>query len=86
MLRATHDAKAKEWSKLTQKLAGQIFDGKLSVEGALDKLGIVMLRDVKNRISSGIPPALKHRDGTPLVDTAQMLNATTYVRIMDGKK
>ena len=85
MLRVTHDAKAKEWSKATDKLAGQIFDGKLTVEQALDKLGILMLRDVKRRISSGIPPALKYREGTPLVDTAQILNATTYVRIMGNE-
>ncbi len=85
MLRATHDMKAKEWSIATNKLAGAIFDGKITVEVALDRLGLLMVRDVKRRISSGIAPALKHRDGTALVDTGQMLNAVTFVRMMKGK-
>ncbi len=82
MLRATHDAKVNEWNKATNKLVGQIYDGKITVEVALDRLGLLMLRDIKNRMRAGIPPKLKIRVGTALIDTAQMLNAMTFKRIM----
>lgn len=84
MLRATYDAKKKEWDAATDKLAKKI-GFKITIDQALDVLGLLMVKDNKAHIVDGILPPLKVREGTPLIDTAQMLNALTFVKIK-GKK
>lgn len=82
MVRAAHDEKEKDWRKFTDAQVVLIYKGKLTVEKALDRIGLLMVSDIKNRILSGIPPKLVSREGVALVDTAQMLNALTFKRIM----
>ena len=85
-VRSTYDANVKKWGQQTDKLVGQIYDGKLTVETALDRIGLVMINDTKKTIVAGIAPPLKTRVGTPLIDTAQTLNALTFKRFKKREK
>jgi len=78
MLRGAWDANQKAWNTATDKLAKKISSNKTTVDQALELLGLLMVRDVKARMVEGIAPPLKFRKGTPLIDTAQMLNALTF--------
>lgn len=82
MIRAAHDEFTNEWNKATAILVAKIYMGRTTVENALDILGLLLVKDIKKRMVEGIPPQLAIREGTALIDTAQMLNALTFKRIM----
>lgn len=83
-LRAGIDENKSELNTLTDKLLGQVLDGKESIPRALGLIGQKAVAVIKNRIAEGIEPPLKtktiNRKGSskPLVDTGQLVNSITY--------
>ncbi len=85
-LRSTADRKRQEWLALMTRALGKAVDGKLSVEAAIDLIGLKAVADVKASITrgTGIEPPLKaatiRRKGSsrPLVDTSQLLNSIVH--------
>lgn len=87
-VRAAADEGREELNKLTERLVKQIYDGSMTVEAALDILGLKMVSQIQAKIRKGPFQPLKQqtidRKGSnkPLIDTAQMLNSVTFQRIM----
>lgn len=84
-IRPAFDNNKKNLQKLTDKLAGQIYDGGMTVERSLDILGLKMVANIQKLVRSGLEPPVQ-RGGTPLVDTGQYVNSFTYTKVMDKKK
>jgi hypothetical protein len=65
---------------------------KLNWALAMGRVGALVLSDIKRKIQSGIPPTLKHREGTPLIDTGQYINSLQWevrkkgASVKEGKK
>lgn len=80
-VRAAFDKNRKEYENLNVKLLNKIYDGTLTVEKALDILGETILNDIKTFLTNNEvqPPSATEKT---LVDTAQMLNALTYIKVM----
>jgi hypothetical protein len=80
----TFDDKRSEQAKLTAKLTQALMNSKITIDKALDVLGLWGVNEVKSRIVAGIDPELKDatkdRKGspTPLIDTGRMINAITH--------
>lgn len=85
-IRAAFDQNKKKLEKLTDQLVGKIYDGKMTVEDALDILGLSKVTNIQKLIRSGLSPGLKFRSGTPLLDTGQYLAAMTFIRKMKKGK
>lgn len=87
-IRATHDEIKEEMREFIADLVGQIHDGQMTVERALDLMALKTISKMKQKIRSGIPPELSlgtiQRKGSsvPLIDTGQLLNGMTFKRIM----
>lgn len=87
-IRATHDEIKDEMRGFIADLVGEIHDGSMTVERALDLIALKTIAKMKAKIRSRIPPELKPatvaRKGssTPLIDTGQLLNGMTFKRIM----
>lgn len=87
-IRSSHDENKQELLSFTQDLVGKIYDGAMTVERALDLIGLKMVNNVKKKIRSKIPPPLatstieRKKSDVPLIDTGQLLNAVTFKRIM----
>lgn len=93
-IRSSFDENASKLQAFARKLMGQMMDGKVTLEQALDRLGLYMLRNHRAKIRSRIPPPLSiataeqrflergDANPVPLVDTGQMLNSSTFKRIM----
>lgn len=89
-LRAGIDENQSELNTMTDKLLGQIVDGKESVSRALGLIGQKAVAVIKNRIADGIAPDLKQKtidnrkrqfgksSSKPLVATGQLVNSITY--------
>ena len=85
VIRATFDAKVKEWTAILAGVARQIYDtGPQSPNRLLGIVGEKVQADMIATINKGIPPELKAatvaRKGSskPLVDTAQLKQAITW--------
>ncbi len=50
----------------------------LPTERGLQELGVILSELVRSKISDGIQPQLKTREGTPLWDTGHLIRAITY--------
>lgn len=87
-IRATHDEIKVEMQEFIADLVGQIHDGAMTVERALDLVALKAISAKKKKIRSGIAPPLTietiERKGSskPLIDTSQLLNGMTFKRIM----
>lgn len=82
---STFRDRADELSQILGKLADLVITDKITVDDALNRLGLWGSTAVKNTIvSTDLPPPLKastvERKGSskPLVDTGQLLNAITW--------
>jgi hypothetical protein len=89
-IRATADEIRAEMRGYIQGLLARLSDGSISVEQALDLVALKVIKHTKERIRRGIDPKLALRtiaakgSSTPLIDTSQLLNGMTFVRIMKG--
>ncbi len=77
-LRSTLQEHRRTYRSLFKKLSKQIIDGKTTKEKALNILGLQVQGDVIAKISDGISPALKSRQGTPLNDTGHLKQSITF--------
>ena len=81
-IRSSFDENVRRNNARIQKLIGRIIDGNTSIEQALDLIGLLAQSQMKKKMQTGIPPSLKTRSGTALIDTGQLLNALQFVRII----
>lgn len=77
-LRATVEAGRSEYRQLFRKLSEKIVDGKMTKKEALGIIGLTVQGDVQERITDGIDPELKSREGTPLIDTGHLRQSITF--------
>lgn len=89
-IRASFDENRNKYLALNKKLLKKIYSGSMTVSKALDVLGLTILNDIKNFMVQGKVKPESFRalieDGNTLVDTAQMLNSMTYIKVMNGRK
>lgn len=87
-IRATADEIKADMREYIAGLMGIIADGGISVEQALDRVALKVIKHTRERIRKGVPPKLalatiaRKGSSTPLIDTGQLLNGMTFVRIM----
>lgn len=87
-VRAAFDKNRAKYEKTTKVLLGRIYESKVSVERALDILGLMIENDIKSMIRNGsfeplsIVTITKKGSDKPLIDTAQMINSVRFKRIM----
>lgn len=80
----TADENRRRYAKFLASHEVSVLTGRQTRRGALNLLGLVMVGDVKRRISAGIAPPLKpetiRRKGssTPLIDTGQLRNSIMH--------
>lgn len=88
-IRATHDAKKREWIRRTGTVRKRVMEGKIDTDKGLGLVGEMIKTDIQRRIRSNVPPpnkpgtiAAKTRAGKKgdrtLINTAQMLNAVHW--------
>lgn len=77
-LRSTLNDERNKYKRLFKKLAKKIVNNAISKKDALGLIGLQVQGDVQGRISDGINPELKHREGTPLIDTGHLRQSITY--------
>jgi len=77
-LRTTVNEKRRSYKKLFKSLSKKIVDGTITKEEALGTLGLQLQGDVQGKISDGISPALKSREGTPLIDTGHLRQSIIF--------
>jgi hypothetical protein len=51
--------------------------GRLTQDKAMELLGLKFVGMIQERMARGIPPPLKYREGTPLIDTGQLRSSIT---------
>ena len=85
-IRASFDQNRKKYEKLNKELLVKIYSGKMTVEKALDILGFTIENDIKTFLTTNqVEPASFRaiaEGGNTLVDTAQLLNSITFIRVM----
>lgn len=92
-IRSTISKNEEKYNAHIAKLRDKIFDGniQMTTEEALGFIGQEISSDIKNTIRNNetgldeVKP-LKYREGTPLLDTSQMLRAISYEPVMDGSQ
>ncbi len=83
--RASYDANIVQINAFKKQLALQLIDGKITIDRALELLGLFGVSYHKKFIKAGIPPALTGRAGTPLIDTGQLINSLSFKKFRFGK-
>lgn len=78
-LRSTMIENSREYKELIAKLAKRISKGELTMDRALNLLGIKVQGDVQQKIHDIKTPPLKYREGNPLIDTGHLRQSITYV-------
>lgn len=85
-VRASHDENLASMKKFTKQLYEKIIVGKMSVERALALLGLKAENNIKNYLESGkvSPDSWRaiQQGGKTLIDSAQMINSITSIRVM----
>lgn len=77
-LRATVETGRRKYKQLFKKLSKKIVDGNMTKKEALGTIGLQVQADIQERITDGIEPTLKSRDGTPLIDTGHLRQSITF--------
>jgi hypothetical protein len=89
-MRTTFDEKHGDWSKETETLKNLIFLGKSTVKKGLKTMGLIITRDIKDKIIRQDPswPDLKaatinrKKSSKKLIDSAQMLSSIKDETVM----
>ena len=84
-IRAAYDENLKKTQKFSDALVDKIYAGRITVEKALNLVGIKQVADIQKKIRSGIQPPVQ-RGGTPLLDTGQYVGSFSHKLIKSGKK
>lgn len=77
-LRSTVIEKRKSYKKLFRKISKRIIDGKINTIQGLSLIGLQVQTDVKEKITDIHTPALKVREGNPLIDTGHLRQSITF--------
>ncbi len=77
-LRSTVQEKRREYKTMFKKLSKKIIDGLITKKEALALIGLQVQTDVKEKITDIKEPALKHREGNPLIDTGHLRQSITF--------
>lgn len=83
-MRSTADEKQENWSALMDKIVEGVTKGDFEVERKIGLVGEQMVNDIKEKISSNVPPPLNpatiKRKGSSrtLIDTGNMRNSITF--------
>ena len=83
-MRSTEDEKKEEWSNVINSRLVKVFSGELTIEQALEQLGIKIKADIQEKIASSVPPPnapmtqIRKGKNTPLIDSGLMLNSITF--------
>jgi phage gpG-like protein len=77
-LRATVESGRRKYRQLFKRLSKKIVDGEISKKEALGIIGLQVQSDVQGRITDGIAPDLKSREGTPLIDTGHLRQSIIF--------
>lgn len=96
-LRSTFDRTVRERNEFVVRLLSNIAIGKMTVERALALMGLKGVNDLKTTIrekmttgpgdQANTESTIKRKgSSTPLIDTGQMLNSITFVKVLDGKE
>jgi hypothetical protein len=89
MVRAAFDRNRPKYEAMTARLAPAIVRGQITVEQALDALGVAAKADVVKRINDGVPPpnapSTIRRKGSShtLIDQGQLKASATYEKRKD---
>ena len=82
-MRPAFDDNANNIAIKSQYYAGQIADGKMTINTGLAKIGEFMTNQIKSYITAVANPPLKIRiGGNPLVDSSQLRNSFTHVEVL----
>lgn len=77
-LRSTMFEKRRHYLRQIQKYGKEIIAGKMTLEKALNLLGLEAQRDVRQKINDIKDPPLVYREGNPLHDTGHMIESVDY--------
>ncbi len=77
-LRSTMQSNKRKYKKLLSKLGRLIATGKMDADTALRTLGLKVETDVKGTLTDLKTPALKTREGNPLIDTGHLRQSIIF--------
>ena len=79
-IRATLDNQRTQIEARVRDITRQLISNRrrLRPQAALSILGLDLQRRIQETIRRGIPPPLVSRDGTPLIDTGQLIQSITF--------
>lgn len=86
VIRHTMTAHRAEIQEAGKVLFQQVINGKITLEMALGRMGVVILNLMRARIESNIAPALKAREGVALKDSGRLLSSFTFVVYPQGHR
>jgi len=86
-VRAAFDENRSSYEALNKKLLIKIYSNAMTVEKALDILGLTIQNDIKKFIKDKevSPESIRaiEEGGVTLFDTGQLVNSLTYIRVMN---
>ena len=77
-LRSTVESNKRSYRNLFKKLSKKIANGDITKLEALRLIGLQVQTDVREKITDIKEPALKSRDGNPLIDTGHLRQSITF--------
>lgn len=77
-LRSTVESNKRSYKDMFKKLSIRIIKGQITKKEALGLVGLQVQTDVRQKITDIKEPALKSREGNPLVDTGHLRQSITY--------
>jgi len=79
-LRSTLDTEETQIAGVIKDVSKRVISNRrrLGSRRALGIIGLDITRRIQARIRGGIPPALVSRQGTPLIDTGQLIQSITF--------
>lgn len=77
-LRSTVESNKRSYRNLFKKLSKKIANGDITKLEALRLIGLQVQTDVRDKITDIKEPALKSRDGNPLIDTGHLRQSITF--------
>lgn len=77
-LRSTVESNKRSYKDMFKKLSIRIIKGQITKKEALGLVGLQVRTDVRQKITDIKEPALKSREGNPLVDTGHLRRSITY--------
>lgn len=77
-LRSTVVEKRRDYEIAFRKLAFKLVQGSIDGKAAMRKLGLILQKDVRQKITDLDEPALQYREGNPLVDTGHLRRSINF--------